>query len=94
MLKLRDRNLFVVEGEKTSRRVERTFGCSVDISFVQTYPGVERSKRGFSQFQHLRGRIDSIEAPTRVSFGESLQFQSSTRAEDQHSCIIRSALRE
>ena len=77
-----------VERQKTSASIERTFRRLVNVTLMQIYLSGERAQSLFRQTKHLTGGIDSIESPSRVSLCERPQFQSTSSAQNQYSCLL------
>jgi hypothetical protein len=81
-----------VESEETGRRVERPIRRTRDIAFVQRHLRGERAERLLRELQHGGSGINSIEPPSRLSFGEDLEFHPPAGPEDEYPRILRRAL--
>nr|WP_206026538.1 hypothetical protein [Roseimicrobium sp. ORNL1] len=82
-----------VERQQAGGGIEGAIGCGMDVAFVKVYASAEGgAKGGGRELQHFRRRVDAIEGPVRVGFGEDLEFKTATGAEDQHAGIVGSVL--
>jgi hypothetical protein len=83
-----------VQSEQARGRIERTLRRIVDVALMQADAFSAGPERPARLLQHLRGRIDAVEGPTRLCVGKRLQLQSASGPQDEHPGILGSSLRQ
>ena len=73
-----------MQGQQAGGRIERPLRRIVDIPFVQAHARRQRPKPRPRELQHLRRRVDAVEAPAGMRLGKDLQFQAAAGTEHQH----------